>query len=227
MNYTPEQLKPCNPIVSIGDYDVELSVVTLNHTVKYKENFGDVTELYNVIKDDAEKLVDIVWVLVVNKHLFNNDFKTFDKKFRTSKKLADVANKVYLAFDDCVTKSMPLVLNSKREKEINELRNAGKNIIPCYAKYFDQLAKRYGLSINDFYELNLRQITAMIKTINSESYGELEVQAALAGRKLKPKIEFKQVSEDEEKEQDAHAVSALAELEENYQRLKDEKNAKR
>lgn len=217
MSYTVEQLKPANPVLFLDDMGVELSVLTLNHHVRFTEMFGDLKSLYDELRKSPLLIIDICWELVVHKNHFNYSYSEFKKKFFSVKNKLKIGQKAIEEFDNCVVKSMPLVINKKRNDDIRKLNEAtGKSSEPCYAKYYDSISKRYGTNLEDFYKLTLRQLTAMLKTIGDESYGELEVQASLAGKKLKPRIEYKEISEEEEKEQDEQAQEALKRLQQAY-----------
>ena len=130
--------------------------------------------------------------------------------------LDKIAEHSYKVFDEVVASSMPVVINKEREEAISKMNNGGEVKPPCYARYFDALSKRYSLSLENFYDLTLRNISSMLKTIADESYSELEVQAALAGRKLKPKIVYNDYTPEEEKENDDAALDALASLQKDY-----------
>jgi len=216
MSYTAEQFKPCAPTINIDGIDVELSIIDLKTIVKFKELYGDISEIYTLVNKEPLKIIEVVWHLVADKSLFENRYKIFEIKFK-SEPLEQIGKNAMECFDDCVVKSMPLVINKKRQDDINKIKNSTDNQTPCYAKYFDALAKRYGISIDEFYALTLRQITTMLKTISDESYSELEVKASLAGKKLKPRMVFNDVSEEEEKDQDQQAVDAVARLQREYE----------
>ena len=112
---------------------------------------------------------------------------------------------------------MPLIKNSQRLKELNDIKNLDDESKPCYARYYDTLAKRYGYTIEQFYGLTLRQVHILLNTSNDQSYDELEVQAALMGRKLKPKMKMLDVSVEEEMDQEQDAMDALKRLRERYE----------
>lgn len=216
MNYTADQLKPSNPVILIDGMEVELSLLTLSKTVKLQELYGELHLMYEKIAKDASMLLDIFWHLVIRKEMFDYRISTFKLSIQ-SKPLKDLGAELIEIFNTIVVNSMPLVINKKRMDDINKLKKATDDGKPCYAKYYDALAKRYGITLNEFYELTLRQITAHLETINDEAYSELEVQASLAGKKLKPRIVYNQVTEEEEKEQEKEALDAVARLQKEYE----------
>jgi len=221
MSYAIEDFCPLNPIISINGEGIELSVLNLRLETSLIENYGGLKSAQEKIKSEPLELLRLVWFLLVDKARFKNSFSAFESFCFGAKESTEVwAFEMSKGFNSAIVKSMPLIKNAKRFKEIQELRGDGEIQTPCYAKYYDAVAKRYGYSISDFYDLTMRQLHILLNTIGDESYKELETQAALQGRKLKPKMEFKDISEEQEQEQEEQAVDALAELKRKYEENK-------
>ena len=77
---------------------------------------------------------------------------------------------------------------------------------------YDIVAARYGYTIIQFYALTLRQIVALIKTVDWGRHRELEVDAKLHGMKVKPWVEAKKVSPKVKADQDKQAKDAFERL---------------
>jgi hypothetical protein len=217
MSYTVEQFNPCKPTINVDGYELELQLLTLHNTVKLKKLIGDLPEIYLHLKEHPKDIINVIWYLInpKDKHLFENRFHVFQKKY-LEEDITKISEKSYLAFDEVVAASMPVVINRERDEAIAKMNNGGEVKPPCYARYYDALSKRYSLTLDKFYELTLRNISSMLKIIADESYSELEVQAALAGRKLKPKITYNEFTPEQEKENDDAALDALASLQKDY-----------
>jgi len=84
---------------------------------------------------------------------------------------------------------------------------------------FDIFAARYAWTIDEFYQLTEKQLSALIPVIQDAKRAEYKQQAALQGKKLKDAPSAKElfnneVSEDDQKARDDMAKGA-------YNRLKD------
>lgn len=221
MSYTVEELNPCNPVLEIDGELTIISLITLEKEVFFMENYQSVSNSFEVLREKPELLINFVWELVLDKSRFGNSFEKFNSFIFGSKDpLADVAKKMKNCFDESVRKSSPLIKNVKRYKELQEINKTQTDAEPCYATYYDSIAKRYGYTLQEFYGLTLGQLHILLKTINNEAYKELETQAALHGRKLKPRMEFKDISPEEEAEQEKDALDALARLQKEYEEKK-------
>lgn len=84
---------------------------------------------------------------------------------------------------------------------------------------YDALASRYGYTINEFYELTLRQVTQLLKVSRKAKHKELAQDAALHCVKLKETMQPIDVSDEERGEQDKQASAALDRLRERHKRL--------
>jgi len=219
MSYAVEELSPAKPILIIDGTAIDISLITLQHEVIFKDQYGSLSNVFKVINEKPDELVNVIFILIADKKAFQNKLEVFRKFCFTSKdSIKTWAQKMMACFNASVASSMPLVRNAKRMKELQEIKAGGENKPPCYAVYFDSIAKRYGFTLEQFYNLTLRNIHIMLHTIGDESYKEVELQAALLGRKLKPKMDFKDISEEEEIEQEDHAMEALKKLQEDYKK---------
>lgn len=228
MSLSVTELNPKAPDLIIDGKRIKLSLLTLEKEVVYAEQYGSLMEVFNVINQKPESLIEIVWELVKDKGRFEYSPEIFKNYILTSTQSMEITGaSLSECFNDAITKSRPLVKNPDRAKVIRDISSAmvdESKVKPCYAKYFDTLAKRYGYNLEAFYELTLGQLHSLLKVIGESSYEELEVQAALQGRKLKPRMDFTEVSVEDEADQDAEAAEALARLRKAHEeRIKDGK----
>ena len=70
-------------------------------------------------------------------------------------------------------------------------------------------------------DLTWRQLRFLMKTIHSEKRKEQEFQAALLGRKLKPKPEPNHVSKKDRERMDKAAEALLQRMKEKHKKLKE------
>ncbi len=217
MSYSVEDLNPALPVLIIDGKEITISFVTLHLEVIFKEKYGSLDKVFKAISDDPTEILNIIWILVTDKKEFSFSFEVFKKFALTSKgSIADWSREMMTCLQQSVYKSMPLIKNTKRHNDIQKIKGTQTDEKPCYGVYFDTVSKRYGYTIDQFYALTLRQLHILLKVINDKSYEELEVQAALAGKQLKPRMKFEDVSEEEEKENDEQAIEALKRLQEEY-----------
>ena len=224
MKYTLEELNPANPILEVNKKEIELSLLTLEIEVKLKEKYGS---LDKAMDNFAQDLVGVIWLFIINKDMFNTskqDFYNFTYKGKEA--ITDTAKKMVACFYEAVDKSRPIIKNKKRMEDIQKMRNINTDEIdtsPCYASYFDTVASRYPYTLSQFYELTLRQLSALLQSCGDGRYEDLEIQAALAGRKLQPRMKMVDVSEEEEKDQERDAAEAVKRLQEQYEKNKGKK----
>jgi hypothetical protein len=220
MSYQLETLRPIKPQIEIGKNTYILDVLSLAHEVYFIETFGGLAKVFEAIEKDPSKLIDIFWQLLSNKADFNNSFIEFKKSAYSLADSITMARKMSGAIYESIQKSQPVVVNKKRMDELRKIQNMETNEKPCYARYYDTLAKRYGYTLDEFYNLTLRQVSALLETIGDESYKELEVQASLAGRELKPRMQINEVTEEQEKSQEQEAIDAVKRLQKQYEENK-------
>lgn len=222
MTYLVEELRPKNPVLIIDGKEFKISLITLNIDVELKDLFGGLDKCFDLIRDNPVKILEVMWPLVIDKNFFDNNLQKFTVYIRSAKEsLADIAKKMYKCFEQSAVRSMPLVKNKKRQKEIQDIKGAAGGDKPCYALYLDTVLKRYGgFTIDSFYDLTLRQLHIILKTIGEKSYDELEVQASLLGRQLQPRIKFDDITEEEDAQNEEQALEVLKRLQKEYEKNK-------
>lgn len=223
LEFNIEELKPYPVFVEVKDEEVELLPFNLNHEVYVIKHFKDLNSMISLMnKSNKTKeeilhqtthLLNLTWTLIKDKEQFKNSKANFVNSFINNKHIK-AGRKLSDAIIDSIINSLP------RQDKIaaSDLDgNSGEGNKICYANYYDRLAKRYGLSIDDFYNMTLRQVHGLLVISGGEEYKELEVKAAIAGRKLKPRIETRYTSREEEASNDLQAKEAVAELQKLYE----------
>jgi len=216
-----EELNPLKPSFYVGEDKIVLSLVTLHKQVEFSNEFGSLEEALDSIKEKPENLYLIAWLLLDDKDKFKNNVKNFSDYLQSAQRkesIVEISGRIFDGINLSVFRSMPRVKNPKRMKEIAELKNNDSSGEVCYGTYFDSIAKRYsGYTLEEFMKLTLGQLHVMLNVIGEESYKDLEVKASLHGVKLKPRMTFKDISEEEEKQQEDDAMEALKRLTERYE----------
>lgn len=218
-----ELLPPTTKLVLNGLDDIALKPLSLKLEVEISEQYGGVNEMFRAIAKDPQIIFDVLWLFVADQKRFYTRINFKKSLLGTGTGTDTVAMKVLEAIQINVTRSMPLIKNQRRWKELQEIRKQteGDDNEPCYAVYFDQIAARYGYTIEQFSELTLRQLHMILKTMDGEKYKELEVQAALQGKKMKPRMLVDtEITEEQENEQDQQAVDFLAQARAEYEKKK-------
>lgn len=224
MNFKYNELYPQKPILTIGNFELEIEILSLKHLVYIDETYGSVQQLLDKIKDEGTILMDIMWYLVLDKSIFDFKKLSFVEAF-TSKDIIETAKKAYECLNKTIILSMPLIKNAKRYKEIQKIKKAqndDQSSVTCYGQIYDKLAMRYGYTIEDFFNLTLRQVHILLEKSASGLHKELEVQAALMGRELKPQVTFSDFTEEEEEENNSDALAAFERLKKEYEQKQQE-----
>ena len=225
MSYLLEELNPSCPILQIDGKEIKLSLITLHKEVAFAEKYGSFQDVFEHLRKKPEDILEVMFELLEDKTQFKNSpevFKKFIFSITSKEKIEEKSTKMFEALQDATSKSMPLIKNMKRHKEIQQINSAGEETKPCYVVYYDALAKRYGYTIEQFYSLTLRQVHLLLKVIGDKTYEELEIQAALQGKKLKPRMNFDDISPEQEAANEEQAFEALRELQKKYQDKKAE-----
>lgn len=219
MSYTILEFNPPKKRVTIGDRVLTIGLITLHVENLISSEYGSLKELIESYNKDRTILLDII-CLLSEEHLTINDLHSLISSDKRS--TVDIAGILSEVFVYVINSSMPLIKNQKRMKEIQEIQNAQNNTSggACYVKYYDIFAKRYSYTIDQFFNLTLRQVHLLLKEIGEQSHKELEVQAALLGKKLKPQMVYEDISVEEEKQQEDQALAALKMLQERYNKGK-------
>ena len=222
MAFTVDELNPSKPMAVIGDYEVEFNLLSLRITVRINELYESLEKCIKVINEKPLELLPISWMLLADKELFNNKYVSYVEYIQTHETSLNWATKLSTAVYACITRSMPLIKNKKREDELRKIMDAsGDAKEVCYAEYYDTLANRYGYTLEDFYDLTLRAIHILLTTCSDKSYEDLEIQAALQGKKLEPRMKQIEIDEKKDEEMDKEAEEMLARLKQNYKAVND------
>ncbi len=218
MSYTFSELYPKAPVLKIDTTEIKLTFVTLRIESIIEEDYGSIAKMYKMLNKYPEKIISVIWLLVEDKSKFENDLEIFHQFVFSSRESSDKwAGRMSSCLTEAVEKSSPLIKNPKRYKELQEINQATTDKDPCYVGIFDAFASRYGMSLEDFYSLTLRQIHMILTTMEDKRYEELEVKAALAGRELKPRLKFKDITEEEDASNEQQAMDALNKLRKKYE----------
>jgi len=225
MAYSVEDLNPKNPVLKIDDKEIVISLITLNIQVELAETYGSLEIAFKLLQKQPVEIIKLIWVLIKDKSIFDYNFEVYQEFiFKTAEGTNTWAKDMKRCLDSSIYKSMPMIKNLKRQRQIRDMKSPENDTNEiCYASYFDIVASRYGAyTLEQFYELTLRQVHIFLKTIDSKKYDELEIQAALLGKKLQPKMEFNDISEEQEEQQEEQAMKALKELQAEYLKNKGE-----
>ena len=214
MSFTVAELYPSNPILMICKKSYKISLLTLHKEVFIKENYGSINEMYEVIEKDVEQLFVLLFELIID---FKGDYDDFKKFIFSEKDFAKTGKDIQRVLAQAINLSMPLIKNHKRQKEISEIMSFKDNVQPCFAVHYDRLAKRYSYTLDQFYSLTLRQLHALLKVSDDEGYKELEILAQLNGMKMQERMQYNDISPEEEKEQDEAAQSMFERLKQEYE----------
>lgn len=218
MGYKSEELRPSKPIILVDNRQIYLSLLTLEKEVFIIDTYGSMAKLISEIEKEPLKILEVIWLFLIDKKEYKYSPENFKNYLYAAREpLPNLARKCMSAFDEIRIKSAPLIKNIQRYKDINAINSTTADSSPCYVTYYDSLAKRYGYTLDTFFNLTLRQVHMLLKTANDESYKELEVKANLAGRKLKPRIVYEDITEEQDKENEAHAMDAVARLRKEYE----------
>lgn len=219
MNFNFDELNPAPPILKLSQGEVALSPITLKELTKIEESYGGLAKIFDKIKEKPMTLVDILWELVSDKSFFKYSRKQF-QNFFLSADIAGTSKEAYRVLNKAIADSMPLIKNAKRYKELQKIKQSQQEDASgstCYGAIYDALASRYGYTVEQFYNLTLRQVHILLAKLEDGKYRDLEVQASLMGKKLKPRVTYSDFSEEQEADQDEQALEALKELQKRYQ----------
>lgn len=187
--------------------------MTLKKQVELIENYGSLVKAFESVKD-FKSLCNLIWLLI-DRSEYEYKFKAF--YFDAYLELQNNKNSMIKALYECQEKSMPKIKNNKFRKELEKI-NAAKDEKPvCYGEIYDVFAKRYGYSLDEFYNLTTRQMYAMLKIIDKKTYDELSVKASLHGVKLKERIQYNdEISDEDAERHDKEAADFLKKAREEY-----------
>lgn len=214
MPFTVEELRPANPILVI-DRDIPISLITLHIDSKFSASFGKLENVYSEIRRDPMRIFEAIWILILDKSEWKNS-TAFKHYCLSQNQTSEVTARMMGALQESIALSMPIIKNRERYNELMKINNSQESRKPCYGVYYDTLAKRYGYTIDQFYELTLRQLHILLHIVGDQSYEEIEIQAALQGKKLKPRMKPLEFDEKEDKAMDEDAKEIHARLMKEY-----------
>ncbi len=223
MAYELQHLKP--ETVFFNEH--ELLPFTLELEVWAIYQYGSINKMYEELRAPTKERPFLVFDIL---HKLLKDKTKFKKPIHLVKEFIDISKQAiinnsalaYKAIKRSLDLSAPIIINPERYKaKIDMLKAQGQLADEvCYGTYYDTLASRYGYSIDQFYNLTMRQLHILLKTINEEKHNELSVSAALQGRELKPRMEVLEITEEQEKENEESAASAHESLLKRYNERK-------
>lgn len=219
MSYTIQDLYPV-VTMRILDQDLELGLLTLKVQSTLNYRYGDISNIDEVIKKNPMAIFDIIWLLLKDKNLFNNNQNVFINKIYTMGVTAQITSELKHKIFEIVRVSMPKINNNKKYSDLMKLNNLAEESIVCYGVYYDRLAKRYGYSVEDFINLTLGQLYILLNVSNDQNYKDLELQASLQGKKLKSQMKFDDLDEATDTKLDEDAKDLLKRLQDEYKKNK-------
>ncbi len=238
MIYSLNELNPVQPVVIIAGRELTLGRFSLAVESWAIEKFSDkdkangaVVLVQKIVDDEFSHVLYALLYRLVD-HPVVKSYAEFleliikaektkllnpKSEYKYDSSLREIQNALVV----CASNAQPIIKNKQRQKELAEINEAkGQSSEACYGVYYDTFAKRYGYTIDEFYNLTLRQVHSMLKVMGGEKYKELEVQAALSGRKLKPRIEELDLSEEDDKEIEDYAKEIKERLARESEELK-------
>lgn len=221
MAYSADDLNPTNPYITVDGVDFEFEVMTLRAEAKMREKFGDTYKVYEKIKEEPLRLYDALWILLRNKEFFKQSKKDFIHYFMNNMDTLSFSKQSMTVINDCFLKSAPIIKNISKMQELAKIKAQQDEKPVCYGVYYDKIASRYGHTIDQFFNLTLRQLHILLKVSNDEKYQEIEVQAMLQGRKLKGKMEYVDIDEELDKKAESDAKEMHKKLMEEYNKNKE------
>lgn len=218
------ELYPIPITFSLHAEEYELLPFTLKKELWVLKSF-DSLEKFNeaLVKPNSERpflLFEFIYEL-----LKDSPFKTIDsflKKVLSKGRqgVIEATKQASISANNSLLNAMPLVKSVTRTNELKEIQKAkGESVGANYALYYDKIARRYGYTLDDFLNLTTRQLFFLLKAIDDGDYAELEVKAALAGRKLKPRLNELDISEDQDKENMKAAEEMLKRMEQRHKEI--------
>lgn len=218
MGFKATDLRPSKVVMNICDKDITLNFVSLEMDVFYTEKYGSINKTLDHIRENPLSIFEVIYPLVEDKKQFKTlkEFRSFCTKIHLGSSLEDRAILIFEKIQEVFQKSSPIIKNYKRMKEHADIKKAQDDKEICYGEYFDTLHGRYGYSLDEFYQLTLRQIHILLKVASDRNYDELRTQASMHGRKMEERMQYADITEEEEEEQDRHAMEALEMLKQRF-----------
>jgi len=222
MDIEIHELRPAAVTLVLGTSTLTLRAFTLDDEVWAIENFGSTNRMGELAasgnSDKGLVLFKVIWHLLAHKGEWPlySDFETYllgmGKAF-----VVKQSGTFYDALRKTLINSAPLIKNVERMKILAKQAEALGAKAPSYVSYYDKLARTYGFTLEQFYNLTLRQLHLLLNGVQEGDYSALEIQAALAGRKLQPRVSVDlNVTPEQEADQEVEAKEAHKRLMQDY-----------
>ena len=203
-----DELYPLPVPFNIHNKEYQAGLFTLKVELWILEQFENLEEFnHALIKPPEDRpfiLFEFIYELLINNP--HDSIEDFLKHVLSKGQhgLVAAVKATTNASDEIIIRSMPLVRSIKKLEQLKEIRAASGagDSEPCYAAYYDKVARSYGYTLQDFYNLTTRQLFLILTAIEDGDYIELEQKAAIAGRQLKPRLTIVDISEEQEAEND-------------------------
>lgn len=219
MQYLIQDIYPIATINILGQ-EFELGLITLKIQSYFFHKYGELENIDVIIKRNPMVIFDITWLLLKDKHIFNNDKQVFINKLYSLGMTAEITSELKFKIFDIVRLSMPKIANSKKYADLMKLNSLSEEALVCYGVYYDRLAKRYRYSLDDFMNLTLGQLYILLNVSSDQNYKDIELQASLQGRKLKAQTKFNDIDEATDNKLDEDAQDLLKRLQAEYKKNK-------
>lgn len=218
MNITMNEFSPFISPLEIGDNVLHCRAFDLRAETWAEQNFESLSNFISLITEgNSSAIYAGIHTLLVKKDI---SFSAFVKTI-CLKPHKDAKENLKTMFDyliELLKDSQPMIKNPTRAKEIQKAKAKAENEDVNYASIFDKVAARYGYSIETFFSLTSRQLHAVFKAIGDADYKDLEVRAALAGRKLKEQMHFPDITVEEEESNHSDALGAIERHKERFKK---------
>lgn len=184
--------------ITICDKEFELSLITIEKHLRIVEMCGSINNLFEHFKKENLALLDFVYMLIKDKtDLSKSDY--YNLYLKTPDKI-ELGKQLQIKIQQIIKASYSEV-REKSQNEIDmEILNSavsGDND-KCIGKAYDLLAKRYGYTLQDFSQLTLKQLDILLEVCSESVVDEFDTQAALHGRKTKPRMKVKKTEKKED-----------------------------
>lgn len=226
MQYDYNEFYVSNLLITLNSREIELLPLSLKNLQRLEDKFCELKNLEDFIKNDPKQLFKVIWLFVANKEQFSYSYTDF-LNFINAGSILDNTKTVYKTLHKLIVNSSPIVKNKERHEAIQAIKKAKSeenNTKPCFANIYDKFASRYSMSIDSFYDMTMRQVHALIEVMDKNEHKELEVQAALMGKKLKPKLNAHAIDAEEDERLDQEAESMLERIKKEYEMNKAKNN---
>jgi len=210
MIITLSELNPFIENIEINGVLLETTAFNLRAETWAEKHFESLEKFIGKIKAGDPTAIYLGFYTVLKNKTFG--YKHFLKEilFKDKKMIGENTGAIANHLAEIITYAQPLIKNPEAMLELREVLGKNEDAEEeNYALLFDKIARRYGYSIETYYELTSRQIHAIFKAADIEDYKILEQKAALHGRKLKERIKFHDFTPEESKAHEEQAFAAI------------------